>query len=98
VPGPPAGFDVQLDPELPPVRADAAQLERAIANVLENEARFAGDEPVSIRARAASRQILLRISDRGPGIAREPIRCRPGGPCRNPRFAGSKAPWMFTSP
>ena len=71
VPSPPAGFDVQLDPDLPPVNADAAQLERAIANVLENETRYDGGEPVSVRARAAGRQLILRISDRGPGIARE---------------------------
>jgi len=71
VASPPAGFDVQLDPDLPPVNADAAQLERAIANVLENETRYDGGEPVSVRARAAGRQLILRISDRGPGIARE---------------------------
>jgi len=70
VPAPPGGFDVQLDPDLPAVNADAAQLERAIANVLENETRFAGGEPVSVRARASGRQLILRISDRGPGIAR----------------------------
>ena len=51
-PAPPGGFDVQLDPDLPLVRADAAQLERAFANVLENAARFAGDEPVPVRAPA----------------------------------------------
>ena len=51
------------------VQADAGQLERAIANVLDNAARFAGDEPVSVRARAASKQVLLRVGDRGPGIA-----------------------------
>jgi two-component system sensor histidine kinase KdpD len=73
VPAPPAGFDVQLDSELPPLNADAAQLERAIANVLENAARFGGDEPVAIRARAAGRQLILRISDRGPGIPREDL-------------------------
>ena len=70
VAAPPAGFDVRLDPELPPVNADAAQLERALANVLENAARFAGDEPVAVRARATDNQILVRISDHGPGIAR----------------------------
>ena len=49
---PPGGFDVQIDPGLPLVQADAGQLERAIANVLDNAARFAGDQPVSVRARA----------------------------------------------
>ena len=55
-PLPAGGFDVELDPDLPLVRADAAQLERALANVLENSSRFAGDEPVTIRG-ARRRQV-----------------------------------------
>jgi two-component system sensor histidine kinase KdpD len=70
---PPAGFDVQLDPDLPLLRMDAGQLERAFANVLDNASRYAGGHPVSIRARRGERQLLLRIGDRGPGIAREKL-------------------------
>jgi two-component system sensor histidine kinase KdpD len=70
---PPGGFDVQLDPDLPLLRVDAAQVERALANVLDNASRYAGDEPVTIRARGTGRQLLLRIGDRGPGIAREKL-------------------------
>jgi two-component system, OmpR family, sensor histidine kinase KdpD len=73
VPDPPAGFDLELDPGLPLVRADATQLERAIANVLENSSRFAGQEPVVIRGRAAGKFVILRISDRGPGIPGEEL-------------------------
>jgi two-component system, OmpR family, sensor histidine kinase KdpD len=70
---PPGGFDVQLDADLPLLRLDAAQVERALANVLDNASRYAGDEPVTIRARGTGRQLLLRIGDRGPGIAREKL-------------------------
>jgi two-component system, OmpR family, sensor histidine kinase KdpD len=73
VSGPPAGFDVKLDSGLPLVRADATQLERAIANVLENSSRFAGQEPVVIRGREAGKFVILRISDRGPGIPSEEL-------------------------
>jgi two-component system sensor histidine kinase KdpD len=73
VPEPAGGFDVQIDPDLPLLRADATQLERAIANVLDNASRYAADEPVTVRARAAPHQVLLRIGDRGPGIAREDL-------------------------
>jgi two-component system sensor histidine kinase KdpD len=73
VPRPPGGFDVQIDEDLPLLRADAAQLERAMANVLDNATRYSGDEPVTVRARAAPNQLLLRIGDRGPGIAREEL-------------------------
>ena len=64
----PAEFGLVLDPELPLVQADAAQLERAFANLLENSARHAGGHPVSVRARKLSNRVLVRIVDRGPGI------------------------------
>jgi two-component system, OmpR family, sensor histidine kinase KdpD len=70
---PPGGIDVQIEAGLPLLRADAAQLERALANVLENAARYAGAESVTVRARAAPQGILLRVGDRGPGIAREKL-------------------------
>jgi two-component system, OmpR family, sensor histidine kinase KdpD len=73
VPRPPGGYDVQIDPDLPLLRLDAAQLERAFANVLENAARYAGGEPVSVRVRQAPQGILVRVGDRGPGIAREQL-------------------------
>ncbi len=70
---PPGGFDVQIDPELPLIQADAGQLERALANVLDNAGRYAAGAPVTVRARNSGRQLLLRIGDRGPGIAREEL-------------------------
>ena len=33
-------FRVRVDPGLPPVRADFAQIERVVANLLENAARY----------------------------------------------------------
>jgi two-component system sensor histidine kinase KdpD len=63
-----ADFKVSIDADLPLVRADAAQLERAFANLLENSARHAGGHPVSVRARQVRHRILVRIVDRGPGI------------------------------
>ena len=63
-----AGFNVGIDRDLPLVRADAAQLERAFANLLENAARYGGDHPVAVRARAVGRRLLIRIVDQGPGI------------------------------
>ncbi len=65
---PPGGFDVTLPADLPQIQADAGQLERALSNVLANAVRFGGDEPVTVRAKAAGRFLTLRVSDRGPGI------------------------------
>jgi two-component system sensor histidine kinase KdpD len=64
----PAEFSLSLDPALPLVQADAAQLERAFANLLENSARHSGGHPVSVRARMVGQRVIVRIVDRGPGI------------------------------
>ncbi|WP_272477182.1 sensor histidine kinase [Baekduia alba] len=64
----PSLFSFSVDPDLPLVRADAAQLERAFANLMENAARYSHGAPVSVRARAVGPRIMIRIVDRGPGI------------------------------
>jgi two-component system sensor histidine kinase KdpD len=66
--GPRAEVRFVVDPDLPLVRADAVQLERAFANLLENSARHAGGHPISVRARKVNERVLVRLVDRGPGI------------------------------
>jgi two-component system, OmpR family, sensor histidine kinase KdpD len=61
-------FQLAIGRELPPVRADAAQLERAFANLLENASRHSAGHPVSVRARDVGGRILVRVVDRGPGV------------------------------
>jgi two-component system sensor histidine kinase KdpD len=73
VPAPAGGYDIKLEPDLPLLQADATQLERALANVIENASRYAGSEPVTIRARTTPQGVLLRVGDHGPGIAREEL-------------------------
>ena len=58
-----------VDRDLPLILADAAQLERAFANLLENAGRHGAGEPVSVRARVSGGRLLVRVVDRGPGIA-----------------------------
>jgi len=65
---PASDFALALDRDLPLVRADAAQLERAIANVLDNAVRHSGGHPVSVRARGVGNRLLVRVVDRGPGV------------------------------
>lgn len=48
----PDAFALSIDPDLPLVRVDAVQMERAFVNVLENARRHSGGHPVSVRARA----------------------------------------------
>ncbi len=61
-------FVLSIDRDLPLVRADPVQLERAFANLLENGRRHAAGHPVSVRARAVRERVLVRVVDRGPGI------------------------------
>ncbi len=67
-------FHVTIDRDLPLVRADSTQLERAFVNVLENARRHSGGHPVSVRARAVRTlagegdRLIVRVVDRGPGI------------------------------
>ncbi|HTX10943.1 MAG TPA: ATP-binding protein [Solirubrobacteraceae bacterium] len=67
---PDSSGDVRLamDPDVPPVRADAAQLERAFANLLENALRYSGGLPVSVRIRRSGSRAVVRVVDQGPGI------------------------------
>jgi two-component system, OmpR family, sensor histidine kinase KdpD len=57
-----------IAPDLPLIRADAGQLRRAIANLIENALRYGDHEPVSVRARVSGGRILMRVVDQGPGI------------------------------
>jgi two-component system sensor histidine kinase KdpD len=62
----PDEFTLSIDRDLPLVRADPTQLERAFVNVIENARRHCGGYPVSIRARALR---SLGAGDRTPSQA-----------------------------
>ncbi len=68
-----ADLELAIDPDLPLVEADAAQLERAVANLLDNAIRHGAGQPVQVRARRAQYRIRLEISDHGPGIPSEDL-------------------------
>lgn len=62
-------LDIQLPDDLPAVWADASQVERVIANLLDNAAKYSPPgEPISVTARLVGRAVSLRIEDRGLGI------------------------------
>jgi two-component system, OmpR family, sensor histidine kinase KdpD len=60
---------LSIDPDVPPVRADAAHLERAFANLIENALRYSGGQPVSVRVNRSGSRAVVRVVDQGPGIA-----------------------------
>jgi two-component system sensor histidine kinase KdpD len=64
-----AALDIQLAPDLPSVRADPAQLERVVSNLLENAVRHsANGEAVAVRADVSGERLHLRVTNHGPGI------------------------------
>ena len=64
----PIEFDLPGD--LPLVQADAAQLERVFSNLIENAVRFSPEgEPVRISGGSGGGRVILRVTDRGKGIA-----------------------------
>ena len=95
--GPAPVILLNIDPDLPDVHADAAQLERVFANLLENAARYAGSGPVSVNASAVGSRVVVSVVDQGPGIAVadrdrifEPFyRGRPAGTSGDERWTGS---------
>jgi two-component system, OmpR family, sensor histidine kinase KdpD len=61
---------VELDQQSPPVRVDAGQIERVLANLIENALRFSpAGSPVVVRAEHGATELRIHVVDRGPGIA-----------------------------
>jgi two-component system sensor histidine kinase KdpD len=63
-------FKLSAERDMPLLRGDPAQLERAFVNVLENAARYSAGKPVSVRARTVGQRIRVLVADQGPGIPR----------------------------
>jgi len=64
-------IDVQVDPEIS-VIASADLLTRALANLLRNAAKYAGNAgPVTVAAERKDGQAILVVKDSGPGVAKE---------------------------
>ena len=56
-------------PELPPTRLNVRQLERVLANLLQNAIKYTTDAPIDITARVTDGEELeFLVEDRGPGV------------------------------
>ena len=59
---------VNLAPDLPFVRADDKLLEQVVFNLLDNAHKYAGDSGATIRGRKDGDDVVLSVTDEGPGI------------------------------
>ena len=60
---------VELPDDSPPISVDAAQVEHALVNLLENALKFSSPtDPVEMRAESNRSEVIVRITDHGPGI------------------------------
>jgi two-component system sensor histidine kinase KdpD len=65
----PGRIQIELDSELPLVRADASQLERVFSNLIENALRFSPSaQPVRISGGVGGGKVTVRVVDLGPGV------------------------------
>jgi two-component system, OmpR family, sensor histidine kinase KdpD len=61
--------EVALGDDLPLVRVDGAQIQRVLVNLLENALKFSTPgTAIQIRAKPARDEVVLRVTNRGPGI------------------------------
>ncbi len=64
----PGRVEIDLEPDLPLVRADLGLLDRVLANVVENALRHSGSTSVRLTAGRIAGTVQLRVIDRGPGV------------------------------
>ncbi len=70
-----AGAQVELvGGEAPLVNVDAAQIQRVLANLIENALKFSPpDAPVHVRITATRNEAIVRIVDQGPGLREDEL-------------------------
>jgi two-component system sensor histidine kinase KdpD len=62
--------EVSLPDDSPAVQVDAQQIERVLVNLIENALKYSADpEPVHVQVTATPAEVLVRVVDRGPGVA-----------------------------
>jgi two-component system, OmpR family, phosphate regulon sensor histidine kinase PhoR len=66
--------EVDVPPELPPVRADRSAVVLALSNVVDNALKYSnGTKVVGIRASVADRYVAVSVTDKGIGIPKAEI-------------------------
>jgi two-component system sensor histidine kinase KdpD len=67
-----ARVTLEIRPETPPVEVDAAQVERVLANLIDNALHYSPPgSGVIVRAESGATELRLHVVDRGPGLPDE---------------------------
>lgn len=67
-------LEIEVADDLPQVWVDASQIERVLANLLDNAAKYSPPtEPIGVIGRLAGDAVVVRIEDRGLGIPAEHV-------------------------
>jgi two-component system sensor histidine kinase KdpD len=81
---------LDLDSNLPIVRADPTQVEQALVQILDNAAKYSSDgTPIRVAARPNGRTVVLSVHDSGAGLTSEEKRQVGGRFFRGPRHAAT---------
>jgi signal transduction histidine kinase len=69
--GKPVRLERQIDSELPLIRADRQRILQILLNIISNACKFTEEGQITIRAQQREAELLISITDTGPGIAPE---------------------------
>jgi len=71
---PERALDVQLGPELAPIRVDVTLFRRVLDNLLENAQKYSSaDDPIVLAVRRSADEVMFEVTDRGLGISEEDL-------------------------
>ncbi len=67
-------FRVEIPPEFPPVTGDEERLAQVLSNLLSNAVKYSpSGTAISIRGKVEPAQVVVTVSDQGPGISPEDL-------------------------
>ncbi len=66
--GSPVSLQVEIEPGLPTLEVDCTRIRQVLLNLLNNAARFTTEGSVRLTARRGDGEVLISVSDTGPGI------------------------------
>jgi len=68
-------FQIEFEPDFPPVSADPALLEEVLTNLVENAIKYSPDGgKIAIMGKSTEKEVSITVADEGIGLSREDIK------------------------